>query len=179
MKYSHKRDPGSLQMSISSFMRCLIDSRQWEILSASGSGQHGWWHVSHKPFSWFSQFASEKLVGFVHIKCAQSPKTSAEEGNTWIERDCLERETERWVKNKKKEKCILVTEMPFNTQITYWEMTQGININMQAQLGTFLDTEEGTSEDGGSNPDSRFKSWFSPVQPQAITYPFGACFFTS
>lgn len=33
-------------------------------------------------------------------------------------------------------------------------MTQGITINTQAQLGTFLDTEEGTSEDRGSNPDS-------------------------
>lgn len=89
MKYSHKRDPGSLKMNISSFMRCLIDL--W--LSASGWSQHGWWRVSHRPFSLFSQFASEKLVEFVHIKCAQSPKTSAEEGNTWIERDCLERES--------------------------------------------------------------------------------------
>lgn len=76
-------------------MRYLIDLQQGEIFSACGWGQHGWWHASHKPFSLFSQFASEKLVGFVHIKCAQFLKTSTEEGNTWIERDCLERETER------------------------------------------------------------------------------------
>lgn len=92
MKYSRKRDPGSLKVSISSLVRCLIDLQQCELLSASGWGPHGWWHVSHKPSSWFSQFASERLVGFVHTKCAQSPKTSAEEGNTWIERDCLEKE---------------------------------------------------------------------------------------
>ena len=117
-------------------MRCLIDLWQHEILSASGWGQHGWWRVSHRPFSLFSQFASEKPVEFVHIKCAQSPKTSAEEGNTWIERDCLERETERWV-GKKKEKFILVTEMPFKKEITYWEMTQGIIGNTQSQLVCF------------------------------------------
>lgn len=78
--------------------RCLVLERLnplvtiWKIFSASGWGPLGWWRVSHKPFSLFSQFASKTLVGFVHIKCAQSPKTSAGAGNTWIERDYLERE---------------------------------------------------------------------------------------
>lgn len=90
--HSHQKDTGSLEMTISSFMRCLIDLQQYKIFSACGWGRHGWWHVSHKPFSLFSQFASEKLVGFVHTKYEQFPKTSIEEGNTWIERGCLEKE---------------------------------------------------------------------------------------
>lgn len=38
---------------------------------------------------------------------------------------------------KKKEKFILVTQMPFKKEITYWEMTQGITGNTQSQLVCF------------------------------------------
>lgn len=38
---------------------------------------------------------------------------------------------------KKKEKFILVIQMPFKKEITYWEMTQGITGNMQSQLVCF------------------------------------------
>ena len=38
---------------------------------------------------------------------------------------------------KKKEKFVLVTEMPFKKEITYWEMTQGIIGNTQSQLVYF------------------------------------------
>lgn len=38
---------------------------------------------------------------------------------------------------KKKEKFILVIQMSFKKEITYWEMTQGITGNMQSQLVCF------------------------------------------
>lgn len=57
-------------------------------------------------------------MGFVHIKCAQSPETSAGAGNTWIERDCLERETGKGFK-KKSDRKRLVTEMPRKMQTTF------------------------------------------------------------
>lgn len=35
-------------------------------------------------------------MGFVRTQYAQFPETSAEEGNTWVERDCLERGSPGW-----------------------------------------------------------------------------------
>lgn len=89
----------------------------------------------------FSQFAPEKLAGSVHIKCAQFPKTSAEGGNTWIERDCLERETERMTKKKKKvyfsnRNAILNAILRNDT---------GITISTQAQVWTSEKTFEDLS----------------------------------
>lgn len=142
IRCSHRNGPGSLAtLFLISEMSDKL--QQDETLSASGWGRHAWWHASHKPFSLFSQFASETLVGFVHIKCVQFPKTSTEEGNTWIERDCLERETER------KKNFILVTKMIFKMQITF---TKKWNRKLLGACRHSLHVHgEKASEDPGSN----------------------------